>query len=214
MEYLAKKRGGKRKLCFRKKDVSNQIATKKKKIIGLDVETTLAYFRKKKQEEDVEFFCAIDTDDNGAAQTIFWVDGRARMAYLEFCNVVAFDTTYNTNRYNMPLAPFIGCNHHRHSIFFGMALLRDEKVTNFVWLFETWLKAMYEKYLKSIITDQDPAMRISIKKIFPNTIHRCCQWRVMRKAREQLLKVYNSKPNFEDHLKKVINRSLTITDFE
>jgi MULE transposase domain len=118
MEYLAKKRGGKRKLFLRKKDVSNQIATEKKKIIGLDVETTLAYFRKKKQEEDVEFFCAIDTDDNGAAQTIFWVDGRARRAYLEFGNVVAFDTTYNTNRYNMPLAPFIGCNHHRHSIFF------------------------------------------------------------------------------------------------
>jgi hypothetical protein len=36
----------------------------------------------------------------------------------------------------------------------------------------------------------------------------------MRKAREQLLKVYSSKSNFEDHLKKVINRSLTITNFE
>jgi MULE transposase domain/SWIM zinc finger len=95
-----------------------------------------------------------------------------------------------------------------------MALLRAEKVTNFVWLFETWLKIMYEKYPKSIITDQDPAMRIAIKKIFPNTVHRCCQWHVMRKVREQLLKVYSSKPNFEDHLKKVINRSLTITDFE
>jgi MULE transposase domain len=98
--------------------------------------------------------------------------------------------------------------------FFGMALLRAEKVTNFVWLFETWLKIMYGKYPKSIITYQDPAMRIVIKKIFPNTIHRCCQWHVMRKAREQLLKVYSSKSNFEDHLKKVINRSLTITNFE
>jgi MULE transposase domain len=83
----------------------------------LDVETTLAYFQKK-QEEDVEFFYAINTDDNGAVRAIFWVDGKARRAYLEFGDVVTFDTTYNTNRYNMPLAPFIGCNHHRHLIFF------------------------------------------------------------------------------------------------
>jgi hypothetical protein len=51
MEYLAKKRGGKRKLFLRKKNVSNQIATEKKKIIGLDVETTLAYFRKKNKKK-------------------------------------------------------------------------------------------------------------------------------------------------------------------
>jgi MULE transposase domain/FAR1 DNA-binding domain/SWIM zinc finger len=213
MEYMAKKRGGKRKLHFKKKDVNNQIATHNRKIIGVDIETTLAYFRKR-QEEDPEFFYAIDADENGTAQHVFWVDGRARRAYLEFGDVVTFDTTYNTNKYNMPLAPFIGCNHHRHSIFFGMALLRAEKVANFTWLFEIWLKAMYGKHPKAIITDQDPAMRIAIKNMFPNTIHRCCQWHVMRKAREQLLKVYNSKPSFEDHLKRVINRSLTVIEFE
>jgi hypothetical protein len=63
-EYIGVKRGGKRQLQFKKKDVSNQIATQNRKIIGVDVENTLGYFIEK-QEEDPEFFYAIDKDDQG-----------------------------------------------------------------------------------------------------------------------------------------------------
>jgi hypothetical protein len=91
--------------------VSNQIAMQNRRIIGHDVETTLAYFQRR-QQEDPKFFYTIDTNENGIMQHIFWVHDRARMTYLEFGDVVAFNTTYNTNRYNMPLAPFIGANHH------------------------------------------------------------------------------------------------------
>jgi MULE transposase domain len=95
-----------------------------------------------------------------------------------------------------------------------MALLISEKVTNFTWLFETWQKAMFNKHPIAIITYQDPIMRAAIKKMFPNTVHRCCQWHVMRKATEKLLKLYNVKPGLEQQLGVVINRSLTVSEFE
>jgi MULE transposase domain len=140
------------------------------------------YFQKK-QEEDPDFFFAIEPDEDGFAKNIFWIDGRARRAYQEFGDVVTFDTTYQTNKYNMPLAPFIDQNHHRHSIFFGMALLRNEGAPSFNWLFKTWLEAcMYDKLPKAIITDQCLAMAKAVEQVFPNTIHRRCQWHVMRKA--------------------------------
>jgi FAR1 DNA-binding domain len=69
LEFLAKKRGGKRNLHFKKKDVSNEIATHNKQIIGVDVETTLVYFQMK-QKEDPLFFYAIDRDESGAARHI------------------------------------------------------------------------------------------------------------------------------------------------
>jgi MULE transposase domain len=75
----------------------------------------------------------------------------------------------------MPLAPLLGANHHRHTIVFGIAFLRNESSENFCWLFNTWLKAMYGKHPKAIITDQDKAMKKAIELIFPNAIHRCCQ---------------------------------------
>jgi MULE transposase domain len=45
---------------------------------------------------------------------------------------------------------------------------------------------MHDKHQRAIITVQDPAMRKAIEKIFSNIIHRCCQWHMMRKVREQL----------------------------
>ncbi|KAJ3704412.1 hypothetical protein LUZ61_008117 [Rhynchospora tenuis] len=78
----------------------------------------------------------------------------------------------------------------------------------------TWLAAMHGKHPNSIITDQDPAMRKAIQEVFPGTLHRCCQWHVMRKAREHLGVLYGEKDGFKDELAAVINRSLTIDDFQ
>lgn len=114
----------------------------------------------------------------------------------------------------MPLAPFIGVNHHRMSIIFGIAMLRSEDKDAFIWLFQTWVKAMYGQQPRAIITDQDPAMRAAIIDVFPNTVHRCCQWHVMRKARDHLGILYGMKQGFESELKRVINRSMSVSEFE
>ncbi|RYR07575.1 hypothetical protein Ahy_B05g074957 [Arachis hypogaea] len=39
-------------------------------------------------------------------------DARSRAAFDYFKDVVSFDTTYNTNRYNLVLSSFVGVNHH------------------------------------------------------------------------------------------------------
>jgi zinc finger SWIM domain-containing protein 3 len=109
--YLAEKTGGSQNLTFKLKDVCNQITDENRRMVGVDVEIILGYFRKK-QEEDYEFFFAILPVDYGAIKNLLWIDGRARRAYREFGDVITFDTTYNTNRYCMPLAMFIGVNHH------------------------------------------------------------------------------------------------------
>jgi hypothetical protein len=114
----------------------------------------------------------------------------------------------------MPLAPFIGVNHHRMSIIFGIAMLRSEDKDAFIWLFQTWVKAMYGQQPRAIITDQDPAMRAAIIDVFPNTVHRCCQWHVMRKARDHIGILYGMKQGFESELKRVINRSMSMSKFE
>ncbi|KAJ3681576.1 hypothetical protein LUZ60_016065 [Juncus effusus] len=143
-------------------------------------------------KKDPEFFYTVETDDDHAVKNIFWVDGQSRRYYERFGDVISFDTTYATNKYCMPFAPFLGVNHHRQTIFFGCALVRDEGKLSFEWLFTAWMKAMNGKHPTAIITDQDPAMRAAIEKIFPNTVHRSCQWHVMRKAREHLGKMLES----------------------
>ncbi|XP_078153657.1 uncharacterized protein LOC144548813 [Carex rostrata] len=113
-EYMSAQYDGKGNIRFKKKDISNLIAGDNAKLIGVDVHTTLMYFKQK--QDDPEFFYSILADEDGVVKNIFWVDGRGRRAYKEFGDVVTFDTTYQTNKYNMPFAPFIGVNGSERSV--------------------------------------------------------------------------------------------------
>jgi zinc finger SWIM domain-containing protein 3 len=64
---------------------------------------------------------------------MFWANVRSRVSYEYFGYVITFDTTYLTNRYNMPFALFIGVNHHGQSIFFGIGLLSNEDTNTLIW---------------------------------------------------------------------------------
>ncbi|KAM1790046.1 hypothetical protein ACFX14_034059 [Malus domestica] len=126
------------------------------------------------QGQNANFFYAIDLDKNGRLRNIFWADARSRATYEEFGDVVTFDTTYLTNKYDMPFAPFVGVNHHGQSILLGCGLISREDTDSFIWLFRTWLACMSGHAPSGIITDQDKAMKKAIEVVFPNTRHRLC----------------------------------------
>lgn len=64
----------------------------------------------------------------------FWDDAKSRMDYSYFGDVVCFDPTYNTNRYDMPFVPIVGVNHHYQTVLFGGALLYSESEESFEWV--------------------------------------------------------------------------------
>ncbi|RYR20460.1 hypothetical protein Ahy_B03g065597 [Arachis hypogaea] len=71
-----------------------------------------------------------------------FANARSRAAFDYFRDVVSFDTTYNTNRYNLVLGSFIGVNHHGQSTLLGCVLMKNEDIQSFKWLFEFWLHCM------------------------------------------------------------------------
>ncbi|XP_024042736.1 protein FAR1-RELATED SEQUENCE 5-like [Citrus clementina] len=199
---------------FNNRDCYNHLRNvRHKQLDGGDAQSVLIYFRKK-QAENPQFFYAIQCDEKGQATNFFWVDARSRLAYHCFGDVVSFDTTYRTNKYDMPFAPFTGVNHHLQSIQFGCALLQDETEVTFQWLFETWLEAMGGRPPISIITDQDLAMKRAIVTVFPNTHHRLCLWHIKKKFAEKLSHVYFKKSRFKIGLKKCIMSTYKVEEFE
>jgi hypothetical protein len=121
----------------------------------------------KTQAIDSGFYYAIDFDDGSRLKIMFWVDTRSRTSYESFGDVVIFNTTYLTNKYNMPFAPFVGVNHHGQSTFFGAELISSEDTENFVWLFQNWLNYMNGRASIAIITYQNCAMKNAIARVFP-----------------------------------------------
>ncbi|XP_073353598.1 protein FAR1-RELATED SEQUENCE 3-like [Aegilops tauschii subsp. strangulata] len=96
---------------------------------------TIAHF-KDIQKPDLDFFYKVKYDEEDRVVNIFWVDGLARKAYAKvYHDCISFDTTYMTNMYNMPFAPFIGTNRHGQSFMLGCTFVRQELASSFDWVF-------------------------------------------------------------------------------
>ena len=129
-----------------------------------DAQSLVNHF-KKRQAEDPLFFHAIQVDQENRMTNFFWRDGRSRIDYDSFGDVVCFDTTYRTNRYNMICAPLVGIDHHWNNVLFGCAFLLDETTVSFTRLFETFIESMGNQKPKMIFTDQCQAIYDQCHKI-------------------------------------------------
>ncbi|XP_038698001.1 protein FAR1-RELATED SEQUENCE 5-like [Tripterygium wilfordii] len=141
---------------------------------------------RKRLFENPSFNYAVQLDNEEQITNIFWADSRMLIDYIYFGDVIIFDTTYGTNKALRPLAVFTGFNHHRGIIVFGAALLYDETIASFKWLFKTFLAAHKEKMPQTIFTDQDAAMAKAINEVMPNTFHGLCSWYIMQNAIKHL----------------------------
>nr|GEU67190.1 protein FAR1-related sequence 5-like [Tanacetum cinerariifolium] len=158
---------------------SNIVNNEKKSNIGKECHMIIMHF-KEKAEKDHDFYFAMHLKEDGTFESVFWADGRSRSSYCKFGNVVVFDTTYQTNKFSLPFALFVGVNHHGQSILLGTALLENETEITFTWLFKEFLNCMHDCPPISIITDQDVAMGKSIAKVFPKIKHRFCAWHIQK----------------------------------
>ncbi|KAL4575093.1 hypothetical protein LXL04_021934 [Taraxacum kok-saghyz] len=95
-------------------------------------------------------------------------------------DVVVFDTTYKVNSYDMPFGIFVGIDNHGRTILLGCALLRNEKLNTFEWLFKNFTLLM-KKAPKTILTDQDPWMKQALETEMPYTKHAFCIWHITTK---------------------------------
>ena len=78
------------------------------------------------QASDSGFYFAVDFDEDSRLKNVFWVDARSRASYESFGDIMTFDTTYLTHKYDMTFAPFMGVNHHGQSTLFGVGLISGE----------------------------------------------------------------------------------------
>ncbi|GKE74956.1 FAR1-related sequence 5-like protein, partial [Tanacetum coccineum] len=111
---------------------------------------------------------------------LFWADEEAIRNYATFGDIVSFDATFHSNKYQMIFVPFTRINHHNRCITFASGLLADETAEAYIWLLKQFKEA-FGKDPEVVVTDQDPSMKIAIAECFLDTRHRLCMWHVMMK---------------------------------
>jgi hypothetical protein len=113
-----------------------------------DIEKLFQDFRECKQNNEA-FYWDVDFDPKTKAlRSIFWSHASQRAEYVDFGDVITFDTTHKTNSKKMPLAMFVGCSNNQKNVSFGQVLLRVETTDTFRWLFESTLLFFYNNVAK------------------------------------------------------------------
>ncbi|XP_073261514.1 protein FAR1-RELATED SEQUENCE 5 [Populus alba] len=172
----------------------------------------LNYFRRL-QVEDLSFFYAVQLDSNGFTTNFFWRDGRSKVDYDYFGDVLILDKTFRIEEHNIICAPLWGLNHHRQQVLFGCAFLLNESTDSFVWLLETFMEAMDRHQPKTIFTDENELMVDAVKAVLPDAEHRIGIWYIRQNALKQLSALY-MQPGFEILFNKCISDCQTEEEFE
>ncbi|WCJ40517.1 FAR1-related sequence 8 [Euphorbia peplus] len=165
------------------------------------------------QQTNPNFFYLMDLSDEGFLKNVFWISARSRASYTYFGDVVLFDTTCLSNKYDIPLFSFVGTNHHRQSILLGCGLLADETFETYVWLFRAWLTCMLGRPPQTIITNHCKVMQSAIAEVFPRANHRLSLSHVVQK----ILENFGGSQEYEAFqmvLNTTVYNSLKVDEFE
>ncbi|XP_057968423.1 protein FAR1-RELATED SEQUENCE 6-like [Malania oleifera] len=159
------------------------------------------------------FFYLMDFNDEGCLRNVFWVDARSRAACGYFGDVIFFDNTYLSNKYEIPLVAFVGINHHGQSVLLGCGLLAGETIESYMWLFNAWLTCMPGCSPQTIITDRCKALQSAIAEVFPRSHHRFGLSQILKKVPEKLggLRDYDA---IRKAMMKAVYETLKVNEFE
>ncbi|CAL5323094.1 unnamed protein product [Camellia sinensis] len=103
--------GGYESLTFDEQNAKNYIDRGRRLRLGEGNAQSLQSYFMRMQAHSERFFYVIDVNDECHIRNLFGADAKSRATYEAFGDVFSFDTTYLTNKYDIPFAPFVGVNH-------------------------------------------------------------------------------------------------------
>ncbi|GJR64988.1 FAR1-related sequence 5-like protein [Tanacetum coccineum] len=135
--------------------------------------------------------------ENSELVAMFWADKVDKCNYKEFGDIISFDATFRTNKYDMVFVPFTGIDNHRKCVTVGSGLLLREDTKAYTWLLRSFMTA-HEKQPTMIVTDQDGAMKLAIEEVLTESKHRLCMWHIMQKIPAKICKEIYDETDFKE----------------
>jgi hypothetical protein len=127
MDIMGELYGSKKNVPYNVKTIRNYGAQHGEEHKIKDTPELLKYFEKLKEDDHRFYHDFYKLDDDNKVENFFWVDGAARDVYKVYHDCISFDTTFVTNQYNMPCAPFIGINRYGQSIQVGCTFFEERE---------------------------------------------------------------------------------------
>ncbi|CAG8743116.1 7626_t:CDS:2, partial [Racocetra fulgida] len=159
------------------KALYNAIQVAKKKLVTR-VEFDAADLMKQlysRRAEDSRWFVEAKFEKNERRLCgLVWLSPEQQILWTRYHDVLFFDTTSRTNKYNMVACFFVVVDNCNRTRLVATALLEDETENSFSWALQMIKKCMGSLTPKVVFTDSDPAMISAINLEFSDSIHCLC----------------------------------------
>jgi hypothetical protein len=161
--------------------------------------------------EDAKWWHKVKYDGEGHVSNLFFAHLDSFIMIKENPHVMQIDTTYKTNKFNMPLLHTVGVTSH-HTIFdvcFGF--MGGEDHTHYGW----HIQAMHEffEFLKvnpwCFVTDHNPALKSALTACYPSVHQRRCIWHINQNVQKQSMKAWDMRKAYSDEEKHKLEEKRT-----
>ncbi|CAG8838814.1 33622_t:CDS:2, partial [Gigaspora margarita] len=175
-----------------KKNLYKAIQNAKKKLPlsnELDALNLLSYMYDLKTNDPRWFVEARFDGPERRLCSLIFLSPEQQVIWTRFHDIIFFDTTSRTNKYNM-----VAC------FFVATALLEDETEESFTWALRMINKCTSNLAPQVIYTDSDPAMSNAILTVFPGSLHCLCLFHINLNLKKNLRSKMNAV-QFNEFLK-------------
>lgn len=119
---------------------------------------------------------------------IMWAHPTSIKLFRLFPKVLILDSTYKTNKYNLPLLEIIGVTSTELSFSVAFAYIGHELGINFTWVLHQLreLFVLHGVQPEVFLTDRDLGCMSAIKGIFPSASNLLCSWHVTKNVKAKI----------------------------
>lgn len=149
--------------------------------------------------QELNYFFDYLVTNEGTLDAIILIPPQAIQLLRDSPDILLFDCTYKTNRYNRPLLNLIGVSGSSQTIHLGLAMLPGEKEIHYTWAVDVLQKLFRQEriHVRLMITDREIALMNALEKTFVTTDMLICRWHqnkdVLTYVRKQLGQVWNEE---------------------
>lgn len=112
---------------------------------------------------------------------LFFIHPKSLEFYKKSPFVLLMDSTYKTNRFNMPLLNICAVTGNNMVVQVGLVFMSGEKKPDYKWAMSQWREVMEENQIPeptAVTTDRETALIAALDELFPYSNHFLCRWHV------------------------------------
>lgn len=138
------------------------------------------------------------TDEQSRLQNLFFAHPTAMKLLKLNPDVLLLDTTYKTNRFNMPLFRMVGSTSVGTTFDIAFAFVPNESIETYTWCVDCLVELLelcqVTEHVKCLVTDQEDNLKKPLSEALPQAAQILCQWHVCNNVLTKAQKTWQTKP--------------------